>query len=430
MAKPKALCITTKYRTLGELIERMHAFCDDASMFVATSTLLRVGERRTFALRYADRSVAIEGFCVVLHAWSSGGNPFGKPGLLLSLEQLTIESQCVFDALAARRREVARAHPARSHARGRTSNRAATGDPSTVRLAPRPPVSNSTAPLAIVARAPARGISITAEVAAAVLPGGIAEHSSVTVVERMPQAGEHRGARLATRRARTTMPARPRPQVSGGRTSGIRPEASTCQTSPLPRLGGRRGLPLPAPDASIVQAQPVQSIAASLAALTDAAVAAETEAALDAAIAAASIDLAADDAGLPDAAAGELTASDALGERAGAVTSDASLVAALDAATDDELGVAAQGEELDDGMDGMLADDFARGTVDMDVPPRPYVVVRDGFDDGSIPLDELSSPDSVEIALDIRHPRAVQWSVVFATVSAILTLAMAVAILR
>lgn len=105
MTTLKTLCITTKYRTLGELIERLHPFCDDSSLFVATRTVLRAGERRRFALRYADHSYAMQGYCTVQEAWLTDDNPFGRPGMRLELSELTLESQVVFDALAAHRRE-------------------------------------------------------------------------------------------------------------------------------------------------------------------------------------------------------------------------------------------------------------------------------------------------------------------------------------
>lgn len=102
----KTLCITTKYRTLGELIERMHPFCDDHTLFVATRTMLPVGEQRELTLRYADQSCALRGACTVRGAWPTHDSPYGKPGLRLAIEALSVESQCVFDAITAHRREV------------------------------------------------------------------------------------------------------------------------------------------------------------------------------------------------------------------------------------------------------------------------------------------------------------------------------------
>lgn len=108
----KTICVATKYRSVAELVERMHPLCDASSLFLPTTSMRNIGERRPFGLQLEDRSFVLRGWCVVLESWATRDHRFGRPGIRLRLERLTRESQHVFDALrAARFDAIARRHP-------------------------------------------------------------------------------------------------------------------------------------------------------------------------------------------------------------------------------------------------------------------------------------------------------------------------------
>jgi len=98
-----AICVATRYRSIAELVERMHPYCDERTLFVATQQIRAAGTRVKFALQLADRTTALSGWCEVVEAWSTADNRYHRPGVQLALRRLTPDSQLVFDQLLAAR---------------------------------------------------------------------------------------------------------------------------------------------------------------------------------------------------------------------------------------------------------------------------------------------------------------------------------------
>jgi hypothetical protein len=117
----KALRIATRYASIGELVEKMHRFCDGTTLFVATRDARAVGTEAPFALQLADATQALRGWCVVLDAWTTPDNPFRRPGVWLGLRRLTPRSQAVLEKLRARRAAQAPAAGAEVERRRRRS---------------------------------------------------------------------------------------------------------------------------------------------------------------------------------------------------------------------------------------------------------------------------------------------------------------------
>lgn len=100
----KFIYITTRYRSVPELIERMHRFCDDTSLFVATRLAPAVGTEAAFEIRLSNHVAALRGSCVVREIWETTANPYRRPGMTIALRQLTPDSERVFARLIAARR--------------------------------------------------------------------------------------------------------------------------------------------------------------------------------------------------------------------------------------------------------------------------------------------------------------------------------------
>ena len=104
MDKIKGLRIATRYATIADLVAKMHRYYDGSSLFVATRAAQTVGTELPFSVQLADGSDALRGRCVVLDAWATPDNKFGKPGLRLGLKEMTPESQGVLEQMLGARR--------------------------------------------------------------------------------------------------------------------------------------------------------------------------------------------------------------------------------------------------------------------------------------------------------------------------------------
>src|SRR5262249_15575402 len=78
--KVKALCVATRCTTLEQFISTFCRYCDQDSFFVATLAMRPAGLETPFSIQLADRTPVLRGTCVVLEAWSTGANPFKRPG--------------------------------------------------------------------------------------------------------------------------------------------------------------------------------------------------------------------------------------------------------------------------------------------------------------------------------------------------------------
>ncbi|MGE0395367.1 MAG: PEGA domain-containing protein [Kofleriaceae bacterium] len=101
--KTKALCVATRCTTVEQFVATFHRFCDESSFFVATLATRPVGLETAFSIQLEDKTPVLRGLCVVVEAWSTPANRFGRPGVRLNVRRLTNESLPVFKQLQAAR---------------------------------------------------------------------------------------------------------------------------------------------------------------------------------------------------------------------------------------------------------------------------------------------------------------------------------------
>ncbi|MEO8552589.1 MAG: PEGA domain-containing protein [Kofleriaceae bacterium] len=97
--KTKGLRIATRCTTLDQFVAAFHRFCDAQTVFISTLNPRSVGLETAFSIDLADHTPALRGVGVVLQAWTTPQNPFGRPGLQLGIRRLTADSEPMFDRL-------------------------------------------------------------------------------------------------------------------------------------------------------------------------------------------------------------------------------------------------------------------------------------------------------------------------------------------
>src|SRR3954464_3173204 len=103
-AKQKALCVATRCGTVDQFVATFHRFCDDSSFFVATMASRPVGLETAFSIQLEDKTPVLRGLCVVVEAWATPANRFGRPGVRLAVKRLTNDSMEVFKQLQVARK--------------------------------------------------------------------------------------------------------------------------------------------------------------------------------------------------------------------------------------------------------------------------------------------------------------------------------------
>lgn len=97
--KTKGLRIATRCTTLDQFVAAFHRFCDAQTVFISTLNPRSVGLETAFSIDLADHTPALRGVGVVLEAWTTPQNPFGRPGLRLGIRRLTADSEPIYDRL-------------------------------------------------------------------------------------------------------------------------------------------------------------------------------------------------------------------------------------------------------------------------------------------------------------------------------------------
>ena len=124
MATQQGLRISTRYATVEQFVAAFHRYCDERSIFISTPTTRPVGLKTAFSVDLVDGSPALRGRGIVLDAWTTAQNPFGRPGVHLGVRRLTEDSERVFARLL-----VAKATPAAVPTLSRTKTVRATPPP-------------------------------------------------------------------------------------------------------------------------------------------------------------------------------------------------------------------------------------------------------------------------------------------------------------
>jgi hypothetical protein len=95
------LRIATRCASLDQFVAAFNRFCDAQTCFISTLTMRPVGLETAFSIDLATGAPALRGLGVVLEAWGTPGNRFGRPGLLLGIRKLAGDSERVFERLLA-----------------------------------------------------------------------------------------------------------------------------------------------------------------------------------------------------------------------------------------------------------------------------------------------------------------------------------------
>jgi len=97
--RTKGLRIATRCRTIEQFVAAFNRYCDGRSVFISTMTTRPVGLETPFSIDLSGGEPALRGVGVVLAAWPTGANPFGRPGVHLGLRRLTSDSEPVLEQL-------------------------------------------------------------------------------------------------------------------------------------------------------------------------------------------------------------------------------------------------------------------------------------------------------------------------------------------
>jgi len=242
----KWIRITTRYRSVAELIERMHAYCDESSLFVATRAAAPVGTEAPFELLLGHGRAVLRGWCVVLEVWSTRDNRYRRPGVLLELQGMTPNSRRVFDELRAAR------------AAAQTSSGAASGPP---RLA-EPLDADSAGPFLASAQV-TRPLAARRRAATGTLPLGAGSSSVPFAVDTDLITQRYTAAANRIGRVQFARASWPPPQLQrarGNRSLALSTVLRSLEDSiEGPRARGRRrpgerfALPLPVPDEPVAK---------------------------------------------------------------------------------------------------------------------------------------------------------------------------------
>jgi hypothetical protein len=99
----KGLKIVTRCVTVDQLVAAFWKFCTPTTCFIPTKDRRRVGIETLFSLRLADSTVVVRGLCVVREVWATGENPFGRPGIEVSLIRISDDTKDVYARILALR---------------------------------------------------------------------------------------------------------------------------------------------------------------------------------------------------------------------------------------------------------------------------------------------------------------------------------------
>jgi hypothetical protein len=97
----RGLRIATRCASLDQFVAAFNRFCDAQTCFISTLTMRPVGLETAFSIDLATGAPALRGLGVVIEAWSTPGNRFGRPGLMIGIRKLTADSERVFERLLA-----------------------------------------------------------------------------------------------------------------------------------------------------------------------------------------------------------------------------------------------------------------------------------------------------------------------------------------
>ncbi len=94
----RGLRIATRCTTIEQFVSMFHQFCEDTTVFISRANRA-VGHVTAFSFDLADGSAALSGVGTVTEVFENAANRFGRPGIVVTLQQLGSASARVFDEL-------------------------------------------------------------------------------------------------------------------------------------------------------------------------------------------------------------------------------------------------------------------------------------------------------------------------------------------
>lgn len=101
--KLDAIRIVTRCTTREQFIDVFGRYCNPTACFVPTGDMRPIGLSASFTIALADGTPLLRGEGVVLDAWRTAANPWGRPGVHLGIARLADDCAALFDALLAER---------------------------------------------------------------------------------------------------------------------------------------------------------------------------------------------------------------------------------------------------------------------------------------------------------------------------------------
>ncbi len=99
MSRSIAIRVLTRCSNVDEFVATFRRFSTDTSIFVPTSNQRDVGAEAEFSIRLVDGKVVLAGVGSIAELHASAANVFGKPGIVIEVNALTVDSRWVFDRL-------------------------------------------------------------------------------------------------------------------------------------------------------------------------------------------------------------------------------------------------------------------------------------------------------------------------------------------
>ena len=98
-SRTRGLRVATRCASVDQFVATFYRQCDASSIFVSTLASRPVGLETPFEVDLVGGAPVLRGVGVVLAAWATTRNPFGRPGVKLGVRRLTADSERVFEEL-------------------------------------------------------------------------------------------------------------------------------------------------------------------------------------------------------------------------------------------------------------------------------------------------------------------------------------------
>ena len=97
------VCITTSCDTIDQFVAMFQRYCDGSAIFVA-NTQRAIGATVMFSFELRDKTAVLVGKGAVAEQFTGMQNPFGREGILLTIQKLTRDSVAVMQRMLAERK--------------------------------------------------------------------------------------------------------------------------------------------------------------------------------------------------------------------------------------------------------------------------------------------------------------------------------------